>query len=144
MAEPIRELLDYIVVNYAVEDEQKDIDLNANAVETGHEIESEKREVAEREIERADELADSFTRGLVAAYRTSQNGEAEIVLDDRDPEENRMADALIGFLVSFGLAGSRTEETEPMHYRYFVAVDWERLRKVADDAGVNLEQALAA
>jgi hypothetical protein len=144
VAEPIRKLLDYIVVNYAVEDEQLDIDLNANAVETGHEIETEKREVAEREIERADELADAFTQGLVAAYRARKQGQNEIVLDDRDPEENRMADALIGFLVSFDLAESRSEETEPMHYRYSVAVKWDRLSSVAGQAGVNLEQALAS
>ncbi|MBA2521318.1 MAG: hypothetical protein H0V24_16800 [Chloroflexia bacterium] len=143
MAGTIRELLDYIVVHYAVEDEQKDVDLNASAVESGSEIESEKRDVAQREIDRAEELADPFARGLVAAYRASQAGATEIVLDDRDPEENRMADALIGFLVSYELATSRTEETDPMQYRYFVTVNWDRLQPVARAAGVDLTSALA-
>lgn len=144
MAEPIRELLNYIVVHYAVEDEQKDIDLNATAVEDGSEIESEKREVAQREAERAEELAEPFARGLVAAYRANQSGANELVLDDRDPDENRMADALIGFLVSYELAASRTEETDPMHYRYFVMVNWDRLQGVAQAAHINLSQALAS
>ncbi|MDQ3694059.1 MAG: hypothetical protein M3464_10570 [Chloroflexota bacterium] len=144
MAGSIRELLDYIVVHYAVEDEQKDIDLNATAVESGSAIESEKRDVAQREIDRAEELAEPFARGLVAADRANQAGTAEIVLDDRDPEENRMADALIGFLVSYELATSRTEETDPMRYRYFVTVNWDRLRSVARSAGVDLASALAS
>jgi hypothetical protein len=54
-----------------------------------------------------------------------------------------MADAMIGFLVSFELAASRSEETEPMHYRYTVTVDWDRLRQVAADVGVDLDRALA-
>jgi hypothetical protein len=143
VAEPIRELLDFIVVQYAVQDEQIDIDLNANAAEEGEEIASEKQAAAQREMARADELSDAFNQGLLSAYRAYQAGEKELVLDDRDPEENRMADALIGFLVSFELAESRSEETEPMHYRYTITVDWDRLRQVAADAGVDLDRALA-
>jgi hypothetical protein len=140
----IRELLNYIVVHYAVEDDQKDIDLNANAAETGEDIEMEKREVAQREIERANHLAEPFARGLVAAYRARRSGAPEIALDDRNPQENSMADALIGFLVSYELASSRSEETEPMHYCYYVTVNWDRLRSVAKRAGVDLDRALAA
>jgi hypothetical protein len=92
---------------------------------------------------RADELADAFNQGLLAAYRANQAGDNELVLDDRDPEENRMADALIGFLVSFELATSRSEETDPMHYQYTITVDWDRLRAVAHNAGVDLNRALA-
>ncbi len=143
MAEPIRELLNYIVVQYAVKDEQIDIDINANAVEEGDEIAAEKQEAARREMARADDLEDAFTKGLLAAYRAKQAGQNELVLDDRDPDENRMADALIGFLVSFELAASRSEETEPMHYQYTITVDWDRLRAVAVNAGVDLNRALA-
>jgi hypothetical protein len=144
VAEPTRELLNYIVMQYAVQDDQKDIELNANAAEEGSEIEAEKREVAQREIERAQHLAVPFHRGLVAAYRAHRAGVAELALDDRDPGENEMADALIGFLVSYELASSHSVETEPMHYRYFVTVDWNRLRSVANAARVDLERALAA
>jgi hypothetical protein len=143
VAEPIRELLNYIVVHYAVEDELKDVDLNASAVEDGAELESEKREVAQREVERAERLEGPFSQGLVAAFRARQAGVSEVMLDDRDPQENEMADALIGFLVSYELAASRSEETEPMHYRYFITVDWDRLRSVAGAARVDLDRALA-
>ena len=143
MAEPIRELLNYIVVQFAVKDEQIDIDINANAVEEGDEIAAEKQEAARREMARADDLEDAFTKGLLAAYRAKQAGQNELVLDDRDPDENRMADALIGFLVSFELAESRSEETESMHYQYTITVDWDRLRAVAVNAGVDLNRALA-
>lgn len=143
VAEPIRELLDFIVVQYAIQDEQIDIDINANAVEEGDEIASEKRAAAQREMDRADELAGAFNQGLLSAYRAYQAGEKDLVLDDRDPEENRMADALIGFLVSFELAESRSDEVAPMHYRYTITVNWDRLRQVAADAGVDLDRALA-
>jgi hypothetical protein len=65
-----------------------------------------------------------------------------LVLDDRDPEQNQEADALIGFLVSHDLASSRAEETEPRHYRYYVAVDWDRLAAAASAAGIDLDQTL--
>ena len=140
----IRTLLDYIVMNYAVQDEQLDVDLNASAVEDGAEIESEKREVAQREIDRAADLADAFARGLVAAHRARAAGTRELLLDDRDPDENRMADALIGFLVSYGLAASRSEQTVPMHYTYGITVDWDRLGSVAQAANVDLDRELSA
>jgi hypothetical protein len=138
----IRRLLDHIVAQYVVRDEQKDIDLNAPSTESGEELESEKREAAQREASRAGELADPFRQGLVLADRARAAGRAEIALDDRRPDEDRIADALIRFLVSFDLATSRTEESEPLHYVYHVAVDWDRLGEVARAAGVDLDQAL--
>ncbi len=142
MPDRIRRLLDYIVVQYVVQDEQKDIDLNASPAEPGAAIESDKREAARREADRAGELADAFREGLILAHRERVAGRPEIALDDRQPEEDRMADALIRFLVSFDLAASRTEETEPLHYVYYVAVDWDRLDDVARAAGVDLDRPL--
>ena len=142
MPDRTRRLLDHIVAQYVVRDEQKDIDLNAPSTESGEELESEKREAAQREASRAGELADPFRQGLVLADRARAAGRAEIALDDRRPDEDRIADALIRFLVSFDLATSRTEESEPLHYVYHVAVDWDRLGEVARAAGVDLDQAL--
>lgn len=144
MAERTRALLDYIVATYVVVDEQKDIDLNAAATESGTDLATEKVEVAERERQRAAALAEPFHRGLVAAYQMRRSGSNELPLDDRDPEQNAIADALIRFLVSFDLAESRTEETEPMHYVYHVRVDWGRLGAVARGAGIDLDGALTA
>ncbi len=143
MTEQVRRLLDYIVSSYVVVDEQKDIDLNAPASESGAEIATEKSDVAERELARAGALAEPFRLGLLAAYRMRQAGQRELPLDDRVPDENAMADALIRFLVSFNLAESRTEETEPMHYVYYVSVDWPRLGEAARRAGLDLDAVLA-
>lgn len=142
MPDRIRRVLDHIVTQYVVTDEQKDIDLNAPPTEPGDALESDKREAAKREVDRADDLAKAFHAGLVRAHEARARGREEIALDDREPDEDRMADALIRFLVSFGLAGSRTEETEPLHYVYHVAVDWERMEGVARATGVDLDGAL--
>jgi hypothetical protein len=138
VADDLRKLLDYIVRSYVVHDDLVGIDLEASASDRGEAIETDKRRAVQREIERADHLAEAFSRGLVRA----RSGNGELVLDDRNPEENQEADALIGFLVSHHLASSRTEETEPRHYRYYVAVDWDRLGAAARAAGIDLDHAL--
>ncbi|MBA3416235.1 MAG: hypothetical protein H0U10_13520, partial [Chloroflexia bacterium] len=74
MPDRIRGLLDAIVTQYAVVDEQKDIDLNAPPSEDGGDIESEKVDIAARERERAAALAEPFRAGLVAAWRARQAG----------------------------------------------------------------------
>ncbi len=53
------------------------------------------------------------------------------------------SDALIGYLVSFGLASSRSEETPP-GYTYYVTVNWDKLRQVATTANIDFDAALAA
>jgi hypothetical protein len=138
----IRKVLDHLVANYVVRDEQLDIDLSAPAAEPGDAIASSKERVASRETRRADELAGDFHRALVEAYRARAAGRSELVLDDRQPDQDRMADALIRFLVSFDLASSRSEETEPMRYRYAVSIDWPKLNAAAGEAGVDLEATL--
>ena len=142
MPERLRTLLDHIVAQYVVRDELRSIDLDAPPSESGAAIESDKREVARRETERADELASAFRAGLGLAYRARGTDTPDIVLDDRDPTEDRIADALIRFLVSHDLATSRTEETDPLHYLYHVTVDWARLSEVAGAAGIDLDDAL--
>ncbi|MCS7051601.1 MAG: hypothetical protein NZL87_08315, partial [Thermomicrobium sp.] len=57
---------------------------------------------------------------------------------DRKRDENEMAEALIHFLVGPGLAKSTTRETEPLHYLYVIAIDWDALARVAQDAQVDL------
>ena len=142
MPDRIRGLLDYIVATYVVVDEQKDIDLNAPASESGGELATEKEEAVLRERERADVLAEPFRRGLTAAWQARGAGRGDLALDDRRPDENAMADALIRFLVSYDLAESRTEETEALHYTYHLRIDWDRLAGIARSAGVDLDAAL--
>ena len=70
-------------------------------------------------------------------------GKPEIRLDDRDAEQNAIADALIMYLVRFDLAESRSEETEPGTTTTSSQSIGMPLYQVADNAGVDLPAALA-
>lgn len=136
MADDLRKLLDHIVRTYVVHDELVSIEQDASASDSGAEIESDKRRAVRREFDRADDLSDAFSRGIAR----SQAG--LIVLDDRNSDENKMADALIHFLVRTDLATSRAVETEPQHYRYRILINWAKLSDVARDAGIDLDHAV--
>jgi hypothetical protein len=143
VADPFAELLESIVRDYVIIDAQKDIDLNATADEDAAVIEAEKRQIVEDASHRARELLPSFRTGLIVAFEAQGVGKSEIRLDDRDAEQNAIADALIMYLVRFDLAESRSEETEPGHYDYFISVTWGPLYQVATNAGIDLPAALA-
>jgi hypothetical protein len=143
LADDARKLLDYIVRHFVLHDELVAIDLDASASDPGAEIEMDKREAVQRELARADDLAAAFADGLARADRARSRGLDEVVLDDRDPVHNRIADAMIQFLVSHQLASSRSEPAEEYHYVYYISVDWDRLRDAAADAGVDLAQAVS-
>lgn len=144
MADDIRQVLDYIVTRYAVRDEQLSIDQDANAAESGDVIESDKEQAAARTTDLAGDLADAFRTGLVEAWRRKSMGDGALKLDDRDPAQDRIADALIQFLVSYDLASSDSQPTSDRTYIYSITVDWPRLQQVAQAAGVDLDAALAA
>lgn len=136
MADDVRRLLDYIVRSLVLHDEMVEIDQDASASEHGATIESDKRRASRREMDRASELSDAFGKGLTRAR------DGIVVLDDRNPDEDQIANALIFFLVRNDLATSRTVETEPNHYRYRIILDHARLKDVADKAGVNFDDVL--
>ena len=142
MPDEVQRVLDAIVQRWVIANEERAVELDASAADTGSAIERDKQEAVRREMQRAHDLASAFRSGLVRAWRRARMGGTEVVLDDRDPEENRIADALIHFLVSFDLASSRSMETEENHYVYTIAVDWPRLTAVGREAGVDLERAL--
>jgi hypothetical protein len=135
----IRQLLDTIVNNYEVPLEEKAAELgNPAAQQLGEGSPDEtEREVGARA--RALDLAEPFELALQAAVRA---GTAPLRLNSADAIQNRMADAMIQFLVRPGLASVQAEETAPDQFRYDVSVDWPSLRRVAVQAGVNLEEAL--
>jgi hypothetical protein len=141
MADDARKLLDYIVRHFVLHDELVSIDLEASASDAGASIELDKHEAVQRELTRADDLATAFADGLSRANQLRGTGQDELALDDRDPVQNQIADAMIQFLVSHHLAASRSEPTTDYHYVYYVAVDWDRLREVAAEAGIDLAQA---
>jgi len=143
VADPFAALLDFINRDYVIIDAQKDVDLNAAAEASAAVIEVEKQRIVTDAVDRAESLQPSFRSGLVLAFEAEGTGHSEIRLDDRDPQQNAIADALIRYLVPFDLADSRSEETEPGHYNYFLAVKWDPLYKIAEAAGVDLPAALA-
>jgi hypothetical protein len=143
VADAFADLLDLIVRDFAITDAQKDIDLNAPAEEPSSVIEADKRQIVTEAAERARELFPSFRTGLLLAFEAQGLGRHEIGLDDRDPEQNTIADALIAYLVRFDFAESRSEETEPGHYDYFISVNWDALYQLAESAGIDLPAALA-
>ena len=136
MADDLRKLLDHIVRTYVVRDELVSIDQEASASDHGESIESDKKRAMRRELDRADDLAEAFSRGV------GRSNIGVIVLDDRNQEENQMADALIHFLVRTDLATSRSIETEPHHYRYQIMINWPKLETVAREVGVDLNNAV--
>lgn len=143
MADPFAELLDTIVRDYVITDAQKDVDLNAGADVAAENLEAQKADIVNDAEETSRRLAPAFRRGLLLAFEAQGMGKPDIRLDDRDPEQNDIADALIMYLVRFDLANSRSEETVPGHYDYFISVDWDPLYRLADNAGIDLPAALA-
>lgn len=139
MADSLDQFYQHVVQAFALKDELIDIDLNANASESGGDLSEAKQEALERERTVSSQLEPYFRSGLAKAHAA---GTAEIALSDQDPIQNKEADALIRYLVSFRLAASRSEETPP-GYTYFITVDWDKLRQVATSANIDLDAALA-
>lgn len=143
MADVFAELLDSIVQDLVIPDAQKDVDLNASAEEGGGTIEAEKQRIAVDARDQAQRLLPDFRSGLVLAFEAQGTGHPEIRLDDRDTQLNAIADALITYLVRYDLADSRSEESEPGHYDYYISVNWDALYAFSDSAGLDLPAALA-
>jgi hypothetical protein len=144
LADELDKLYDHIVRAYALRDELLDVDLLADASDQGQAIEAEKHSIIERESDQARQMRESFRTGLATSYELSQDGGQVLRLSDQDPVENSIADALIRYLVSFGLAQSRTERVGPSHYIYYLSVDWNRIRSIAAGIGVDLDAAIAS
>ena len=143
MADGLRDLLDYIVSHYVVPTEERALELDAAPADNGAALDDVKRDMSRRETEQAGEYADAFADGLALAHHRAALGGTSLSLDDRKPDEDAMASALIRFLVSNDLATSRTEETDPQRYVYTLSIRWEQLQTVAERAGIDFGQALA-
>lgn len=139
MSREIRQLLSHIVSRYAAADEQRAVEREAGAQVAGASLEAGKMAAVTRERASADAQAEAFAKGLQRAWDRSLRGGVELTLDDRDPEENAMASALIRFLVRFDLASSHSRDLGDRHYAYVIAVDWDRLGQLATANGQRLE-----
>lgn len=138
VADDADKLLRYIVRHFIARQDAVSIEQDATAVDQPDEIAADQRRAIREEEQRAGELADAFRDGLQRAERARRAGGNAISLDDRKPEDNRVADAMIQFLVRADLATSSTRETEPQRYIYTIAVDWDALTLLARRARVNL------
>ena len=142
MIDEVRRVLEFIVSQYVVRDEVRTIDRDASVIPDGQSIEADKQQAVRRESDHANALAEPFNSGLILAWRRASRGGVELLLDDRIQQENAIADALIQFLVRFDLATSRTEETDPLHYTYYISVNWDRLFHLAASNDIDLRGAL--
>lgn len=143
MADAFSALLDAIVRDLVIVDGQKDVDLNTAPDVDGSVIGEQKAEIAATAKARAAEHEGAFRDGIVLAYEAQGTGHAEISLDDREAEQNAIADALITYLVRYDLGESRSEPTDPGHFIYFVSVTWGALYQFAEANGIDLPAALA-
>ncbi len=138
-----RKLLDFIIHGQPASLEEKQAEYAPRAgdpadppeIMAGHEVQTE--------AEAAQRLFPAFAAGLRAAAASRTTGQA-LMLDDADPAQNGLADALIRFLVKSHLATVETQEEAPDHYRYLVTVDWPGMERTATLAGVDLNAALSA
>jgi len=133
VSDDLQRLLKFIVHHYTWREEVKDIELDASPLENGDDLAASRRRALREAQQRADLLADAFRDGLKRASAAQRAGGNAISLDDRVPEDNRIADAM---------AHSTTRETDPLHYIYTVSVDWSRLNSVAREARVDLGTAI--
>jgi hypothetical protein len=137
----IRKLLDYIISHRVAPEEERQADLDATSRVPQERIEEISAEVVDQEKEAAARLLPTFAAGLRAAAATRP---APLALDDRDPVQNATADALIRFLVKPSLATVETDEAGAGHYTYRISLDWAGLERMAQEAQVNLAEALGA
>ncbi len=144
MADGVERLLNVLIDREILRLEEKNVELTAGPRVSAETVDANQHIEADRERQRVSDLGGAFAAGLRRAYAAQQSGESEIALDDRRLDENAMADALVQFLVRPQYATSQTDQTEPNHYVYRIAVDWAHLSRLADEAGIDLRAALAA
>lgn len=144
MAEGMERLLNVLIEREILRLEEKNVELNAGPRVSAETVDTNQTIEADRERQRARDLGGAFAAGLRRAYAAQGHGEHEIALDDRRQDENAMADALVQFLVRPHFATSHTDRSEPNHYIYRITVDWDRLHRLADEAGIELRSLLTA
>ena len=121
---PVASLLDALVWFFKLRAETSLIEATAKARRSMDEVVEEEHRLIDEEFDRAHDALPAFEAGL---RRAREAGSAEVAFDSRDPEQDRMAGALIAYLVSTEFATVRTEELSADAFRYHIAVDWPAL-----------------
>jgi hypothetical protein len=130
---PYASLLDALAWIFKADAEVTNVEVLSTAGRPMADVKEEERRVEDAELERAHETLPEFEEGLRSALRA---GEREIAFDSRDQRQDRVAGALIRYLVSTGFATVRTEELGGDAFRYHIAVDWPRLDDLAARLGL--------
>ena len=141
MADDLNKLLRHIARNYTGPQEIKELEREDPDI-SAEQLRHQRERVLRDEERRADELADAFRAGVLQSHEAQLAGGDAISLDDRDPEQNRIADALVHFLVGPGMATSRTRATDPQQYIYTIWIDWPGLRSVAREIQIDLNESM--
>ncbi len=144
MASDVEKLMQHILNQFLARQDEKLVDLGADASDRGEELAEGKERAIRVEELRLARMTGPFHNGLRRAYEATRAGGDAISLDDRNEEDNRQADALVNFLVRTRLASSIARETDDNHYIYTISVDWNALEEVADQASVKLSNVLDA
>ena len=130
---PLASLVQAITWVYKVRDETVLIEATSTSRRDMADVKREEQDVADDELARVDEAVPAVADGL-RMVRAAGGG--EVGFDSRDPEQDRLAGALIAYLVSTDFATVRTDELGNEQYRYNIAVDWRRLDDLAARLGL--------
>lgn len=142
MADDVEKLLRHIGRSYLGREQALEIERDANAENEAADIVAAQRRAFRDAEQRASDMSDAFRAGLQRAEAARRAGGNAISLDDRKPDENSQADALIHFLVRSELASSTSRETDQHRYIYTIAIDWDALNRTAQEARINLSDLL--
>jgi hypothetical protein len=129
---PLASLVQAITWIYKVRDETVLIEATSTSRRDMADVKREEQDVADGELARVDEAVPAVAEGLRMARAA---GGGEVPFDSRDPEQDRLAGALIAYLVATDFATVRTDELGDEQYRYNIWVNWQRL----DDLAARLE-----
>jgi hypothetical protein len=137
MADDLHRLLIYIVEHPILQDETREAQLDATAVQ---DVQAEIAAVSQEQRQHAERLAPYFAQGLRMAG--SQRSSGPLVVDDTTEEGGLIADAFARYLVSPDLAASQGEPISDTNFRYTFEVNWMLLSEVARRAGIDLDAVL--
>ncbi|HUP28007.1 MAG TPA: hypothetical protein VM409_06200 [Chloroflexia bacterium] len=135
MADELYKLLRYIVQHNVIQNESREAQLDATAVQ---DVSREVKSIAAGLEGDALHRAPYFAQGL----RMAAAAQGPIVVDDTDAAGNAIAEAFARYLVAPDLAASQSTAIGEAQYRYTFDVNWPRLRELSHRAGVDLEAAL--
>jgi hypothetical protein len=130
---PLASLVQAIVWCSKAHAEAVTLEASAKARRPMDDVVRDEERLQDDELERAREAAPDVETGLRLAQAA---GDREVAFDSRDPEQDRIAGAVISTLVASDYATVRTEDLGNEQYRYYVAVLWPKLNAFAEQLGL--------